>query len=290
MNPRRHTDPLLVLFITLSFLLHLVIFLLAPRQVFAPTPMPKRPVTVELRPQVPKPRETELPPQPLPPPVPRTKPARRLAPQDRQVVRETAPQGQDQEDLTPSAPAHRLSPPTAPAAPAPTAAVTQAEPTGILPPQPAPPASLPGPSPSLQSLLTLPKSTTDRLVDEMRRKHRDDVASGNAVWLDTEQDLLSSFFKRFKDGIYRVWNYPPRAAERGEEGVCLLKITIARDGTVKHVEILDPSGSPLLDNEALAAVRRAGPYGDLPRSYTEEELNIFAFFRYTLMRQHRSIL
>ena len=39
----------------------------------------------------------------------------------------------------------------------------------------------------------------------------------------------------------------------------------------------------------LAAVRRGGPYGELSRAYKENELNIFAFFRYNLVHSSRSI-
>jgi protein TonB len=276
---RRHTDPLLLGFITLSLLLHLMLLYLAPRRSLMPQPAAEPPVVVEMRPAAPRERELDLPPQPD---QPRTEPARRLGPSDRQVERETAPKGEDFEDVTPAATPPKITPTVTPR---------------VVETVPEPEAPVPGPGavatpeqlPSLEQLLTLPKATTDRMVSEWRTKHRTDVDTGDAVWLDTETDQLFSFFQRFKDGIYRVWNYPPRAAERGEEGVCLLKITMRRDGTVQEVRLVESSGFPLLDNEALAAVRRAAPYGALPRSYAEDELNIFAFFRYNLVRRNRSI-
>ncbi len=288
MDLNRRSDPLLIGFLTLSLLLHLLLLYLVPRHALLPAaPKEEAPVEVEMRPPQPKERELEL---PKTPDQVRTQPAKRLGPSNQQVKKETAPRGKDFEDRTPSAPTPpprpqqqaRMQPAQPPAAPA--------EQHPVRPESSAPPpqttAKVPEKLPSLQDLLTLPKTTTNRMVSELREKYRADVEEGNAVWLDTEKDLLNSFFQRFKDGIYRVWNYPQQAAERGEEGVCLLKITILHDGSVTNVQLMDSSGSPALDNEAIAAVRRGGPYGNLPRSYQEKELNIFAFFRYNLLRSH----
>jgi len=288
MDLNRRADPLLIGFLTLSLLLHLLLLYLVPRQSLLPaTPVEEPPVVVEVRPPQPRERELELPQTPN---EPRTRPARRLGPSDQQVEKETAPRGADFEDRKPQAPAQPVRPqPQTPPVPAQQRA-TAPEKTEPHPARaedaPAPETTLAPPQPSLKELLTLPKVTTDRMVSELREKYRADVEQGDAVWLDTEQDLLNSFFRRLKDGIYLVWNYPPRAAEAGQEGVCLLKITFRRDGTVLNVELKDSSGSPALDNEAIAAVRRGGPYGELPRSYTEDELNVFAFFRYNLLRSH----
>lgn len=120
---------------------------------------------------------------------------------------------------------------------------------------------------------------------ELRRKYREDVEQGDAVWLDTEKDLLISFFQRFRNNIYGVWNYPPRAAERGAEGTCLLRITIMRNGAVEEVKLMESSGHRDLDDEAVAAVRKGAPYGRLPSAYKEEALTIYAFFQYQLTRR-----
>ncbi|WP_066727977.1 energy transducer TonB [Desulfuromonas sp. DDH964] len=288
MDLNHRADPLLIGFLILSLLLHLLLLYLVPRHSLLPaTPVDEPPVVVEMRPTQPRERELELPETPN---QPRTKPAQRLGPSDQQVEKETAPRGADFEDRKPQTPAQPLSPrPQTPATPAQPVTTAPAK-TEPHPAQsetaPAPEAPLQPSPPSLEKLITLPQSTAARTVNEAREKAREEVAEGNAVWLDTEQDLLNSFFRRLKDGIYRVWNYPPRAAEAGQEGVCLLKITFRRDGTVLKVELKESSGSPLLDNEAIAAVRRGGPYGELPRSYKEDQLNVFAFFRYSLLRSH----
>jgi protein TonB len=126
----------------------------------------------------------------------------------------------------------------------------------------------------------------EKQLSEWRQKHRGEVERGDAVWLDTERDLLISFFERFRTNIYGVWNYPQPAIEHNEQGTCLLRVTVNRDGTVREVELVESSGYPLLDREAMAAVRKGAPYGALPRSYESDSLTIFAFFQYRLGKRY----
>ncbi len=107
---------------------------------------------------------------------------------------------------------------------------------------------------------------------------------GDTVWLDTEQDLLISFFKRFRDNIYLVWNYPEGARLREEQGRCLLRIVVSREGAIEDVQLLESSGSRELDDEAARAVRKGQPYGPLPQAYPHHRLNIMAYFNYTLSK------
>jgi protein TonB len=72
------------------------------------------------------------------------------------------------------------------------------------------------------------------------------------------------------------------AAERGEKGICLLRITINRDGSVDEAKILETSGSDTLDREAVAAVYRGATYGELPSAYKGENLQFMAYFQYKL--------
>ena len=123
-----------------------------------------------------------------------------------------------------------------------------------------------------------------RLDQDWRRKLREGVAKGDTVWLDTEQDLLISFFRRFRTNIYNVWRYPERARLREEQGTCLLRIVVSRQGTIDDVELLESSGSYDLDQEAMRAVRKGQPYGPLPAAYPHPQLNIMTYFRYSLNR------
>lgn len=296
-HPRQTT--ILWWFIPLSLIIHLLLMLLMPQTAPGPAPQREEPVFVEVRPPQPRPRELDV---PILPETPREKPAERLGPQDQVVERETAPPGEDTEDAQPRvvapppvpAPQPRPEPRPQPREQAPPVVVDQ-PPTVERPAEKAPapqvavhPEVTPPPAeralPDLKDLLQLPQATESRLENQLRRKYRAEVEAGNAVWLDMEKDILISFFQRFRNNIYGVWNYPRQAAERGEEGTSLLKVTVRRDGSVESVQILESSGSSALDQEAVRAVWRGASYGPISRHYEEETLTIFAFFQYRIGR------
>jgi len=295
MELKRPQNPLLLGFITVSLLLHLLFLYLLPQRNLFTAPAPEKPVYVEVRP--PQERELDLPvPQRE---TPRETPAKRLGPADQVAKRETAPKGEAPEDRTPVAvsppsPAPKRRPATKPSPPPKPAERTVRRP-GAEEPAPPPPRSAPEaveapkPLPDLKTLMAASdmaaQNIAEKQVAEWRRKYRADVEEGDAVWLDTEKDLLISFFQRFRNNIYGVWNYPSRSAERGEEGTCLLKITVNRDGSVDKVRLMESSGHQALDDAAIAAVYKGASYGQLPRTYKEDSLNIFAFFQYNLSRR-----
>lgn len=299
MSFARQREPLLLWALIISILLHLLLgLLLAVMPGFVQKPPDQGPMFVEVVPprKMPPPRTRELEQPRQPPPVQRREqPAKRLGPDDRVAPRETAPTGEDDEDQQRTARAQR--PPARPAAPTPpmppataTAPPVTGSETPLRPTSPTgefAPAQPPGserPRPSLGQLTTLTPTTKARIEKDWRRKYREGVEKGDTVWLDTEQDLLISFFKRFKTNIYNVWNYPERARVLEEQGTCLLRITVSRQGTIDDVQLLEGSGSYDLDQEAIRAVSKGQPYGPLPAAYPNEQLHIMAYFRYSLSK------
>ncbi len=59
--------------------------------------------------------------------------------------------------------------------------------------------------------------------------------------------------------LERSKNYPRLARERGIEGVVKLRFKVNISGAVEKVEIVESSGSELLDNASVRAVNRAAP-------------------------------
>ena len=282
---RNHRNPNsrpLFLFILLSLLLHALLLLLAPEQLPPEEESPPEPTYVEIQPvqevretiRVQKTEEKEV-------------DTHRLGEADQQVAQEQAPEGYDLEDSAPSvAQVEALeaemqpepSPPETAQQPELEAAIEQPADKGPKPePQPEP-----RPLPDLQQLLQSSTHAAADIARETRVKHRPDVARGEAVWLNMKEDLLFSFFSRFRKGIYGVWNYPQESIERREQGTALLEIIINRDGSVEDVNLLSGSEFERLNREAIAAVFKAAPYGKLPDSYPNEQLRIKAYFHYQL--------
>ncbi len=264
------------LFVALSLLLHLAVFLyFATRREETETPTPTpAPFFVDLREAEQKPRELDLPERQQE--TPRARPARRLATSEQIAEREEAPKGRDSRDST--ALATTEDPPLEREG-------TQQE--AIEPMRPPVIESGNIPVPSLENLLASAKSAAQSIADldpETNRKMRRDVEEGRAVWLDTEKDILGSFYKRFRNSVEDVWDYPKDAIARGEFGVCLYRIEINRAGVLVNApELLKSSGSAPLDAEAARAVIAAAPrFGFLPDAYRYETLTIFAYFDYRL--------
>ena len=139
--------------------------------------------------------------------------------------------------------------------------------------------------PTLAQLTQLSPATIARSQHQGRQeriKEREGVEKGDTVWLNLEKGLLISFFRRFRNQIEGVWNYPVEAARNEVQGTLLLKITVDREGALLDVELLSTSGSDILDYEAIEAVYRSAPYGPLPKQYPHPDLKIFAHFRYVL--------
>lgn len=256
---RRDDNRILLAFLTLSLLLHLLVIFLLPEATLFPETAPSKPVYVEVRPSL-QSRELDLAEKED---QNRTEPAKRLGPSDQIVKKEQAPRGDFLEDRAPATPV------------IPQPATIPEKQTGVG--EQAKPAT-----PDLAKLMTLPTTTVNRIDDQLRTKYRAEVEDGDSIWLDTEKDILISFYQRLRSGIYRVWNYPTKSKDRGEAGTCLIRMSFNRDGSVKTVELLESSGFPRLDREAVAAVYKGAPYGKLPDSYNKEDLSILAFFRYAI--------
>lgn len=295
MNLNRLQNPLLLGFILLSLILHLLLIYLVPdpSRWSAPAEQPDR-LAVKLLPVTDtRERELDLTPDPQLD-KPRDTPAKRLAETNQVVEQEQAPAGDAFEDTRPDAPAAAAEQPKTSIVARQAEAEPSSEPSVTVTPegkQPAPQAesatlpetTLPNLSP--EAFLTLPEASKTRIAKDWRQKLREDVATGDAVWLDTEQDLLFSVFERLRANIYNVWNYPEEASRRGEAGTCLLRFTLNRKGELAGTpEVLESSTFARLDKEAVAAVRKAAPFGPLPRSYEKETLTIMAYFRYDLRR------
>lgn len=222
----------------------------APKPVPAPVPPPP-------------PMETEKPtPQVVEKPTPQV--AEKPQPQKvEQKVDQPAPQKTETARVTPEGDRPKREPaPQSEAAP-------QPEPSS-------PPKSLP----DLKTLTQISPQTLASIESDWRRKYRANLEQSDTVWLDTEQDLLNSFMRRFRTNVYLVWDYPAEALRQMQQGTCLLRITINRQGDVENVQLLESSGYPLLDREAMESVKQGATYGPLPRAYPHDQLKIMAFFQY----------
>jgi protein TonB len=88
------------------------------------------------------------------------------------------------------------------------------------------------------------------------------------------------YLDQVRSSIDRTWRWKEALLAAGGGGRVLLRFTLGQ-GAVEEVQVAESSGSPILDREAVEAVRRA-PLPPFPHHWTIERLHLFAEFAYRL--------
>lgn len=104
--------------------------------------------------------------------------------------------------------------------------------------------------------------------------------------LDSRDPVYLPYLNRLKRRIQNEWVYPEEAWSRGVSGELLLVFTLNKNGSLTNVRLVHSSGFPILDQEALRAVKQAAPYDPFPPQMGEEPWNITASFHYYRFRRN----
>jgi protein TonB len=139
----------------------------------------------------------------------------------------------------------------------------------------------------------------DRPGGGLRQSLRDQIASlgtslkddagGSAkqtVSLDSREPRFLNYLARLKRRVQNEWEYPEAARQNGVTGELLLIFTLNKAGSLTSIRLVESSGFPVLDQEALRAVKAAAPYDPFPPQMGEEPWNIRATFRYYAPHQY----
>jgi protein TonB len=230
----------------------------------------------------------------LPPPELPAPPVERYAETKQRVEKEIAPKGNDFREKSAGLP-----PPERRSAPPVTA------PEGVTKPLPPPSADAVGREKKPRDELFRKKAPErvpasadlypsaarlSKLEESYRKKYGPEVADGETRFLNADDIQFGSFLRRFESSIYNVWVYPPEAARLGIEGITPVKITFNRQGKIVGREVLQSSGSRILDAEVLRTLDKVGPIGGFPKGYDKETFNLIAFFHYGITKSARPFL
>jgi protein TonB len=226
----------------------------------------------------------------LPPPAKPSRPANRYAEQQQRVAREVAPKGDSfREKLLPESVYAPQSPlPPQAVIPRQEPSVGSAQPGNAPQRERSPKEALfkrkgAAPAPDIAALYP-GAARLERLEESYRKKYENEVAEGDASFLNVDDIRFGSFFRRLETAVYGVWRYPPEAAKLGVEGVVPVTITFNRRGEIIVTELLQSSGSKLLDDEVLRTLKQIGPVGALPRGYGKDTFKLIAFFHYGIVQ------
>lgn len=142
---------------------------------------------------------------------------------------------------------------------------------------PAPPQSGPPPSSASPSvppaIWRQPKATPANPAEAIRP---------GSVLVDSTTPSALKYLKEVGDRIRQNWVYPQAAGVRGIEGVARLTSFVAKDGGLETVRVEASSGTKILDDAALTAVKLAQPFPRIPDDLCRETLGITQDFRYAI--------
>lgn len=102
--------------------------------------------------------------------------------------------------------------------------------------------------------------------------------------LDSRERQFVDYLSRLKIRIQREWDYPEEAQRSGISGELLMVFTLNKAGSLTFIRLVRSSGFPILDEEALRAVKISAPFEPFSSQMGDEPLNIQASFYYSLPR------
>ena len=100
------------------------------------------------------------------------------------------------------------------------------------------------------------------------------------VSINTRQVRYASYFVHVKNRMEQSWVYPAEAKREKLSGSLTIAFTIGADGHLLDVRMLHSSGHPVLDREALRALRSAAPFPPLPGDWKLDKLHTAVTFEY----------
>ena len=124
------------------------------------------------------------------------------------------------------------------------------------------------PLPTLRELLPSPTYSTAN------------ARGGGAVSLNTRDPIYVSYFTKIKQNIEQQWEYPEVALRYGLQGRLSLEFTIGGSGQLEQLRMTRSSGSQVLDEEALRAIKAAAPFPPIPSWIKPIPLSISASMEY----------
>jgi protein TonB len=248
----------------LSLVVHLLLLLLWPK---FPTREPlDQPIPVSLLPppQVTEPERFRAPNERAPRPTTPAPAVKKALPQRERVTGSETKSQEKTREPTPAIAAtiSKVLPPPEekPATPAEAASPTRQEPSW-------PPREPPVPERSIIAGNRLPG------VQEL-------LPSERRIPLGTKEPRYASYLENVRRAIDFNWVYPELALLYGLQGKLVVEFTIGANGAVEFLTLVRSSGSNLLDEEALRAIRAAAPFPPIPHSVNANRLLISASMEY----------
>jgi len=100
------------------------------------------------------------------------------------------------------------------------------------------------------------------------------------ISLNTNDPVYVTYFTKIKQSIESRWEYPEIALRYGLQGRLALQFMIGANGQLEQLRLVRSSGSQVLDEEAVRAIRAAAPFPPIPAWIKPNPLLISASMEY----------
>lgn len=100
------------------------------------------------------------------------------------------------------------------------------------------------------------------------------------ISLNTKDPVYVTYFNKIKQLIELQWEYPELALRYGLQGRLALEFMIGGNGELEQLRLIRSSGSQVLDEEALRAIKAAAPFPPIPPWIKPNPLLISASMEY----------
>lgn len=126
------------------------------------------------------------------------------------------------------------------------------------------------------------RAKLDRLQQEFARRPRIRRMTSVATRSSFDAEYLNRWTQKVE--LMGNQNFPKAALENRIFGSLRLSVIINNDGSIDKVEILKPSGHPILDQAALQIIRMSGPFDPFPPEIrkTADQLDIIRTWRFEI--------
>ncbi|MCX7679407.1 MAG: energy transducer TonB [Spirochaetes bacterium] len=117
----------------------------------------------------------------------------------------------------------------------------------------------------------------------MQNDQRGAIAtSPYAISYHDNKNTMLSYTDMIRQQIQSAITYPHYARKNGIEGRPVVRFTINENGELTMLELVYSSGFSILDEEALATIRRAAPFPKIPTQLQKESITCIQGLEFTL--------
>ncbi len=132
----------------------------------------------------------------------------------------------------------------------------------------------------------VPESSLKKRLKERLSKVKTTSAARPATRTRTstgnQQQSSYSWYNSFiQSKMYNLWKRPTRDAVKKDTATALISFRVYRDGHIESIRLKESSGSKIMDDSALQAVRAADPLPPLPDGFKGRHEDLAILFELT---------